>query len=137
MPFVTIVDNLNPDIVPTGIPIPKDNPGFGSTQTIPPELTQDGSILSILQLGVTQWSRIAAWTWCDYLAFRGEKLESKEQKLKSELISLLTWQSSFADGYLNYGDKGSFTDANDNSQDIVTQLLANNLSSVLVSCDQS
>jgi hypothetical protein len=104
-------------------------PGFYSKTNLPEELANNQEVLNFLQIGVTQWSRIAAWTWCDYLAFHGTSLASKEHTIKNNLISLLTQQSSYADGYLNYGDDGSSSSANNKSQEIVNALLANNLNS--------
>ena len=98
-------------------------PGFDSPKSLPEELAKSDDVLAFLKLGVTQWSRIAAWTWCDYLAFEHTKLEDKEKKLKKTLISLLTNQSRYADAYLNYGDDPSKSLADGQSQKIVNALL--------------
>jgi hypothetical protein len=109
------------------LPKPPDDyvPGFFAPTNLPEELAQSQDVLAFLRLGVTQWSRIAAWTWCDYRAFDGTNLEKKEIKLKQDLIKFLTQQSSNTDGYLNYGDLQSPPIADSNSQEIVKQLLAN------------
>ena len=103
-------------------------PGFSAKMNLPEELAQSQDVLAFLRLGVTQWSRIAAWTWCKkYYAFEGTQLKDKEVRLKKTLVSLLTHQSINADGYLNYGGLSSKKPANDNSIAIVNQLLGNNL----------
>ena len=70
----------------------KDIPGFGSALELPPELQQDPDIMAFINKAVTQWSRIAAWTWCDYLAFKNAPngKTKDEQDLKEFL------QDSFA-----------------------------------------
>ena len=106
-------------------------PGFFAKTNLPEELAQSQDVLDFLRLGVTQWSRIAAWTWCDeYYAFDGTSLKDKDGKtlkdkeiqLKNSLISQLTKQSSCADGYLNYGDNNSNSAADEQSKEIVNAL---------------
>lgn len=101
-------------------------PDFCADTNLPKELYENQEVLAFLKLGVTQWSRIAAWTWCDYLAFEGTSLIDKERKLKKELINNLTGQAKNVDGYLNYGGD-SESSAKKDSKKIVEQLLANNL----------
>ena len=117
---------------PGGVPIKNvPVPGFNSKMTLPPELVKDSNILAVLKLGVTQWSRIAAWSWCDYLAFKGDpKKEPQEKKLKEFLYTGLTEQAKYADGYLYYGDAQSKQTADNWSRAIVYLLLGKNEAAV-------
>jgi hypothetical protein len=106
---------------------PAPIPGFGSKITLPPELVANDRILEILKKGVTQWSRIAAWSWCDYLAFKGDSVkEPQEKNLKAFLYKALTEQAKNSDGYLSYGDEPSQAVANAWSKAIVNLLLGKN-----------
>lgn len=77
--------------------------------TLPPGLQGN---LSTIKTGVTQWSRIVAWSWCDYLAFKGdEQKEEQEQSLKDLLIYALKMQAQHSDAYTSYGDPNSKSEA--------------------------
>ncbi|HBL13493.1 MAG TPA: hypothetical protein DD379_19265 [Cyanobacteria bacterium UBA11162] len=102
----------------SGVPVP----GFGSETTLPPEL-RTPEFLSIIKKGVTQWSRIVAWSWCDYLVYEGKAKEAEERKLKACLIEALTQQALEGSAYLSYGDEVSKQKADAWSQTIVKLLL--------------
>lgn len=110
--------------VPTA---PPAIPGFCAESTVPSELLKDPAIMGVLQKGVTQWSRISAWSWCDYLAFDDESEKKEQEKnLKNVLIRGLTQQAQNADGWLSYGNNDARVQANFWSQIIVCLLLGDN-----------
>lgn len=87
-------------------------------KTIPGACLQDTNLpdglrkySSKIKKGVTQWSQITAWTWCDYLAFAGEEKEEEEKNLKALLIKSLQNQAQGSDTYLSYGDSTSYANA--------------------------
>jgi len=129
VPNQTLSDECSSKNLPKlGVTLPSCSnapiPGFCSNTTLPPELAQEPSILAILKKGVTQWSRIVAWSWCDYLAFKDEPQRAQEeQDLKVFLHKGLTEQAKYADGYLCYGDEQSQTQADVWSKVIVYLLL--------------
>lgn len=67
--------------------------------------------LTKIKAGVTQWSRLTAWTWCDYLAFADSPQAEDEKKLKALLVKALQKQAQESDAYLSYGDPNSKTNA--------------------------
>lgn len=96
-------------------------PGACLFNTRLPEGLQDQ--LPIIKTGVTQWSRIVAWTWCDYLAFAGEPKEEQEKALKLLLVKVLQKQAQEADAYLSYGDPNSKSKADIWAKAILNLLL--------------
>jgi len=116
--------------VPTA---PPPIPGFCAESTIPSELLKDPAMMGVIQKGVTQWSRISAWSWCDYLAFADpnkppidREKAGAEMKLKRFLIRGLTQQAQNADGWLSYGNNDARRQANWWSKIIVYLLLGDN-----------
>jgi len=103
------------------IPIP--TPGACLLDTTLPKDLQ-GNDLSTIKTGVTQWSRIVAWTWCDYLAFQDEKAKiGDELALKKLLVKVLQKQAQEADAYLSYGDPESKNNADEWGKAILNLLL--------------
>lgn len=120
--------------VPTA---PPPIPGFCAESTVPSELLKDTAIMGVLQKGVTQWSRISAWSWCDYLAFKDEPEKAKqEENLKTVLIRGLTQQAQNADGWLSYGNNDARVQANYWSQIIVYLLLGDNKAALEIAKDK-
>ena len=116
---------------------PPPIPGFCAESTVPPELLKDTNIMGVLQKGVTQWSRISAWSWCDYVAFNDNKnppvdlgKAKQEENLKDFLIRGLTQQAQNADGWISYGNNDARIQANWWSQIIVYLLLGDNEAAV-------
>jgi hypothetical protein len=73
---------------------------MGLVTKLPPGLNEH---LSKITKGVTQWSRLVAWSWTDYLAFAGEPNEEQERKLKTLLIEILQQQAQHAEAFIAYG----------------------------------
>lgn len=115
-----------PESMPTDEPIP--TPGACLLETKLPEGLQ-GNDLSTIKTGVTQWSRIVAWTWCDYLAFDDKKNKPEPEKkqyeidLKKLLVKVLQKQAQEADAYLSYGDPESKNNADEWGKAILNLLL--------------
>lgn len=77
---------------------------MGLVTKLPPGLNDH---LPKITKGVTQWSRLAAWSWTDYLAFAGEPKEAEERKLKTLLIEILQQQAQHAEAFIAYGKEES------------------------------
>jgi len=95
-------------------------PGACLENTLPAGLKPD---LQTIKTGVTQWSRIVAWSWCDYLAFAGDPKQAQEIKLKNLLVYALKTQAQNADAYISYGDENSKTAADTWGKAILNLLL--------------
>ncbi len=77
---------------------------MGLVTKLPPGLNEH---LPKITKGVTQWSRLVAWSWTDYLAFAGEPKEAEERKLKTLLIDILQQQAQHAEAFIAYGKEES------------------------------
>ena len=105
----------------------KPIPGFGSAIELPPELLQDPDVLSFITEAVTQWSRIAAWSWCDFLAFEADpKKANAENTLKELLRIALHEQARNSDAYIAYGNEQTKVQANNWSLVIQNLLVGDN-----------
>lgn len=60
-----------------------------------------------IQDGIRQWSRLVAWSWTDYLAYRKdqEKNPQDEEKLKNYFIKILQDQARYHYAASSYGDE--------------------------------
>ncbi|MDY6805963.1 MAG: hypothetical protein SXA11_19460 [Cyanobacteriota bacterium] len=82
--------------------------------------------LAIITKMVTQWSRLMAWSWTDYLAFANTENEDQERQLKTVLIETLKKQAQNMEAYVSYGNPDSQAVADDLSRDIENLLLGDN-----------
>ncbi|MBP0016339.1 MAG: hypothetical protein J7647_02130 [Cyanobacteria bacterium SBLK] len=106
---------------------PPPTPGFCAKSTVPPEILSNKPIMGVIQKAVNQWSRLVAWSWCDYLAFVDDREQAKqEENLKKFVIQSLTQQAQHADGWLSYGKEELRVQADLWSQIIVYLLLGDN-----------
>ena len=92
---------------------------------IPSALNTD-EYLPIITRTVTQWSRIIAWSWTDYLAFAGTSNEDQERQLKALLIRTLNQQALYAGSFVAYGNPESQARADELSDDIGNLLAGEN-----------
>jgi len=93
--------------------------------TLPSQLNTE-YFLPKIKKGVTQWSRITAWSWTDYLAFAGEQEEEEEKKLKTLLVDVLKKQAQSASAFISYGEPTSKLSADSLSEAINNLLLGRN-----------
>ena len=107
-------------------------PGFTGETTLPPELLKNSSAMDLIKKGVTQWSRIAAWSWCDYLVYAAQDGTCQnenckdEEKLKKILKLALKEQAKNSEAYISYGDSESKEIANVYSLVIIFLLVSDN-----------
>ena len=83
-----------------------------------PEELNTPEFLAKITKTVTQWSRIIAWSWTDYLVFAGTANENQEQQLKALLIQTLNQQALYAAAFMAYGNPESQARADELSEDI-------------------
>ena len=69
-----------------------------------PKPLQNAADEAVIKQSITDWSKIVAWTWANYLAF-GETEQGQEQKLKNFFIQTLQAQATDT-----YASKYGFTD---------------------------
>lgn len=92
---------------------------------LPSALNTD-EYLPIITRTVTQWSRLVAWSWTDYLAFAGTASEDQERQLKALLIQTLNQQALYAGAFIAYGNLESQERADELSDDIENLLSGDN-----------
>lgn len=94
---------------------------MGLVTKLPPGLNDH---LPKITKGVTQWSRLAAWSWTNYLAFASDALKAEqEQRLKDLLIDFLQRQAQHAEAFIAYANAESELIANELSIQIDNLML--------------
>ncbi len=105
--------------------------GCGPASELPALLLNDpdlkpADVKDFIRVGVQQWSRIAAWTWCDFLAFSGTKNESDEKNLKEFLRIALKEQPRCCNAFTAYEQEQVKFDADQWSKVIQCLLVGEN-----------